>query len=65
MRQRGVPHVSGRGRGDLYIHLMVATPTELDDEQESLLRQLAELRGEDVAEPRSGIMGRVRSAFRS
>ena len=31
-------------RGDLFVHVEVRTPTRLDDEQEHLLRQLAELR---------------------
>jgi molecular chaperone DnaJ len=44
----------------------VRTPTRLDEEQERLLRQLAEMRGEDVAvTPRSGgLFGKVRDAFR-
>ena len=43
----------------------VRTPTRLDDEQERLLRELADLRNEDVAvAPRvSGLFGKVRDAF--
>ena len=33
-------------------------------EQEELLRRLAELRGEAVAEPESGLFSRIKSAFR-
>lgn len=65
LRGRGVPRVQGRGRGDLHVHLVVVTPTDLDEEQAGLLRELAERRGEPVAEPRDGLFGRVRSAFRS
>jgi len=46
------------------VEVEVVIPTDLDDAQEGLLRQLAELRGETVAEPRSGLMGRIRSALR-
>jgi molecular chaperone DnaJ len=35
------------GRGDLHVHLEVVVPTKLDAAQTSLLRDLAELRGEN------------------
>jgi len=64
LRGHGVPHVRGRGRGDLLLHVFVDTPVELDDEEERLLRRLAELRGEDVAPADSGFLSRIRSAFK-
>jgi molecular chaperone DnaJ len=63
MRGRGVPHVRGRGRGDLVVQVVVDTPTELTKAQEELLRQLAAERQEDVAPPGEGFMSRLRSAF--
>ncbi|MBA0126245.1 molecular chaperone DnaJ [Haloechinothrix sp. YIM 98757] len=48
---KGMPKLrsSGRveGRGDLHVHVDVVVPTKLDDEQRRLLRELADLRGED------------------
>ncbi|MPY95118.1 MAG: molecular chaperone DnaJ [Acidimicrobiia bacterium] len=64
LREKGVPEVRGRGRGDLLIELVVETPSDLDEEQEQLLRQLAELRGEPVADPDHGFFSKLRSAFR-
>jgi molecular chaperone DnaJ len=64
VRGKGVPRLQGRGRGDLRIRLVVDTPTDLTDEQEGLLRRLAELRGEAVAAPESGLFSRIKSAFR-
>ena len=49
IRGRGVPRLEGRGRGDLLVQAMVETPTGLSDDEIDLLRQLAELRGEEVA----------------
>ncbi|MFN0092380.1 MAG: molecular chaperone DnaJ [Acidimicrobiales bacterium] len=63
LRGKGVPHVQGRGRGDLRIELAVETPTELSDREEKLLRELADLRGEEVAEPEAGFFAKLRSAF--
>lgn len=63
-RHKGVPRVQGRGRGDLRVHVMVATPTDLTPEQADLLRKFAELRGEAVAPADSGLLSRLKSAFR-
>jgi molecular chaperone DnaJ len=64
LRQRGVPVVEGRGRGDLLVTLVVDTPAELTPVEEDLLRRLAEERGDDVAPPGQGLLSRLRSAFK-
>jgi molecular chaperone DnaJ len=64
LRGRGVPRLDGGGRGDLLVQVVVETPTGLGREEEELLRRLAELRGEDVADPDGGIFSKIRSAFR-
>jgi molecular chaperone DnaJ len=67
LRGLGVPHLRGRGRGDLLVHVLLATPTDLTPEQDELLRQYAASRGEDVAAPGAaggeGVFSRLRSAF--
>lgn len=63
LRGKGVPHVRGRGRGDMHVHVVVDTPTDLTKSQEELLRRLAAERGEEVAAAEEGIMSRLRSAF--
>jgi molecular chaperone DnaJ len=64
LRNRGVPHVEGRGRGDLLVRVSVDTPSDISREEEQLLRQLAELRGESVAPPDTGFLSRIKSAFK-
>lgn len=64
-RGKGVPRLQGRGRGDLLVELSVEVPTDLSAEQEELLRHLASLRGEEVSQPETGLLSKVRSAFRS
>ncbi len=61
----GVPHLRGRGRGDLFVHVAVDTPTAITAKQEELLRQLALERGEEVSPPTAneGMISRIRSAF--
>jgi molecular chaperone DnaJ len=66
LRERGVPHLRGVGRGTLHVHVQVVTPSKLDAEQERLLRELAALRGEERAEISArehGLFGRLRDAW--
>lgn len=60
----GVPRLQGRGRGDVIVPIVVDTPVEISPEEEELLRRLAEVRGEPVAEPEAGFLARLKSAFR-
>jgi molecular chaperone DnaJ len=64
LRGKGVPHLDRRARGDLLVTVVVEVPTELSEEEEDLIRQLAELRGDEVAPPPAGLMSRLRSAFK-
>jgi len=68
LRGKGVTHLRGTGRGDLIVHASVLTPTRLTGEQEGLLRQLAEMRGEERSDGRltpvnHGLFGKLRDAF--
>ncbi|HVX19390.1 MAG TPA: molecular chaperone DnaJ [Acidimicrobiales bacterium] len=63
-RGKGVPHVRGRGRGDLVATVVVDVPTDLSEEQDALVRQLADQRSEQVAEPDTKLFSRLRSAFK-
>ena len=65
---QGTAHLNSSGRGDLMIHVTVETPTKLEPEQESLLRELARLRGEEAppgrfAPGQQGFFSRLRDAF--
>ena len=64
LRGRGVPHLERRHRGDLLVDVVVDVPTELSEDEEEVIRQLAELRGEAVAPPPSGLISKLRSAFK-
>ena len=61
----GIGHLHAAGRGDLNVHVEIQIPTGLNDEQADLLRQLAELRGEErpegrVAAAHPGVFTRLR-----
>jgi molecular chaperone DnaJ len=62
LRQRGVPRLHGRGRGDLRVRVDVQVPTKLSDAEADLLRKFAELRGEEL-HSEHGLFARIKSAF--
>jgi molecular chaperone DnaJ len=64
LRGRGVPHLESRGRGDLLVQVVVDTPTDLSEEQDEQLRAFAESRGEEITPVDSGLLSKIRSAFR-
>ena len=63
LRQRGVPHLRGRGRGDLRVRVRVEVPEKLSDKEVELLTAYAEGRGEVVGHEREGLFTRIKSAF--
>jgi molecular chaperone DnaJ len=65
---RGIPALRGTGRGDLVVRVVVETPTRLDERQEELLLELAELRHEQSPDgqahaPSKSVFDRLRDAF--
>jgi molecular chaperone DnaJ len=52
LRGKGMPDVSGRGRGDLFATVQVLTPKKLSREQRALLDQLAKVLPAEEFEPR-------------
>jgi molecular chaperone DnaJ len=64
IKGEGVPSLRGRSRGDLLVRVDVEVPTRLGEDEAALLRTLAELRGEAVAPPASGVFSRLRSALK-
>lgn len=73
LKGKGASRLRGGGRGDLYVHVDIQVPTGLDVRQQELLREFADLRGEqavhsvqskDNAEG-GGLFGRLKGAFSS
>lgn len=53
MKGLGVPHIRGGGRGDLCLELKIKIPKKLTKEEEKLLREIAQVRGETVLDKKS------------
>lgn len=55
LRGKGVPHLHGDGKGDLYVHVFIETPVNLTSKQKKLLKEFDESikEGGDKHSPRS------------
>lgn len=65
LRQKGIKDVRGYGMGDQHVIVRVVTPTKLTDKEKELLRELAGIGGETIAEQHDeGIFAKVKRAFK-
>jgi molecular chaperone DnaJ len=62
LRDEGIPHLRGRGRGDLYVHVQVVTPEDLSAEQKAALREFAEAGGEEI-DVEEGFFDKIKSSL--
>jgi len=63
LKGRGMPDISGRGRGDELIEVIVETPRHLSSRQEELFRELAEIEHENVSPRRKSYLEKLRDYF--
>jgi molecular chaperone DnaJ len=64
LRGQGVPHLGGRGRGDLHVLVRVVVPTRLSSEQRKLMEKLAEtLPVPDIDDKDKSLFDRMRDFF--
>ncbi|MGA2360965.1 MAG: molecular chaperone DnaJ [Candidatus Aminicenantales bacterium] len=61
LKGKGVPDISGRRRGDLFVRVQVKTPEGLSKEQRTLLAKLAELRGETTEAVDQSVIHKVKN----
>ena len=62
LKGKGMPHLRGRGHGDLYVTVQVVTPTDLNREQREALEAFAEAGGEEV-EVEEGFFEKIKNSF--
>ncbi len=58
LRGQGMPHLEGRGKGDVIAHLKLVVPKSLSSEEEGHLRAFAASGGDKVTPEKTGLFGR-------
>lgn len=63
LRTKGIPYLRGNGRGDQYVKVSVEVPKKLNEKQKELLRQFADVSGDEVHEQRKGFFDKMKDAL--
>ena len=63
LKEKGIPHLRGRGRGDQHVRVKVVTPKKLNDRQKQLLKEFAAASGESINPEEKGFFKKVKNAF--
>lgn len=60
---KGIPRLSGNGRGDQHVRIVVEVPTNLTKKQQELLREFADETGDAVSPRSKGFFDKVKELF--
>ena len=63
LKNKGIPHLRGGGKGDQYVRINIETPKKLTDKQKELLMQLAKEFGEKIEPQKKGFIDKMKDAF--
>ena len=63
LKDKGIPHLKRRGRGDQLIKVKVVIPEKLDNEQKELLEKLAEMSGEEINPEQKNFFAKIKDLF--
>ncbi|TYQ12910.1 UNVERIFIED_CONTAM: molecular chaperone DnaJ [Acetivibrio alkalicellulosi] len=63
LKGKGIPFLRGGGRGDQYVTVNVEVPRKLNDKQKEVLREFAELIGDELHEQRKSFFEKMKDAL--
>jgi len=63
LKNKGIPYLRGNGRGDQFVRTIVEVPKKLNEKQKKILRDFAELSGDEVHDLRRGFFDKMRQSF--
>ena len=63
LKGKGIPYLRGNGRGDQYIKVEIDVPKKLNDKQKAILREFADISGNDVHEQQKGFFDKMKDVL--
>jgi molecular chaperone DnaJ len=63
LRNKGIPYLRGSGRGDLYVKINVEVPKKLSEKQKEILREFADVSGDEFHENRKSFFNKMKDVF--
>ena len=63
LKNKGIQHLNGYGRGDQYIKVKVMIPKDLDNKQKELLAEFADISGEEINPEHKSFLKKIKDAI--
>ncbi len=63
LKGKGIPYLRGNGRGDQYVKVEIDVPNKLNDRQKALLKEFADISGDEVYERRKNFFDKMKDAL--
>ena len=63
LKGKGIPYLRGNGRGDQYVKVEIDVPKKLNEKQKTILREFADISGDEVYEKRKGFFDKMKDAL--
>ncbi|SFH77688.1 molecular chaperone DnaJ [Selenomonas ruminantium] len=64
LREKGIPHLRGTGRGDEHVVIKVLTPQNLNQRQKELLKEFGEISGDKVNPEQKSFLDNIKNLFK-
>ena len=64
LRNKGIPYVNGKGRGDEYVRVTVEVPTNLSSSQKEMVREFDRSTGDRNYQKRKSFFDKIKDAFK-
>lgn len=64
LKGKGIKHLRSNTRGDQYIRVNVEVPTKLTQKQKDIIKQLAEVSGDEGLEQKKGFFNKMKDLFK-
>lgn len=63
IKGKGIPYLRGNGRGDQYVKVEIDVPKKLNEKQKAILKEFADISGDEVYEHRKGFFDKMKDAL--
>ncbi|GAB6100246.1 molecular chaperone DnaJ [Halanaerocella petrolearia] len=63
LKDKGIPYINRKGRGDQRIKVKVVIPEKLDQEQKEMLEKFSEISGEEINPEHKGFWQKIKDLF--
>lgn len=63
LKGKGIPFIRGNGRGDQYIKVNIEVPKKLNEKQKAILKEFAEVSGDEVHEQRKSFFNKMKDVL--